>query len=404
MIKNIELLAPAGDMTKLKTAILYGADAVYLAGKSFGLRAFAGNFSDKELQDAVEFAHSKGKKVYVTLNIFARNSDFKGIKQYAIFLDTIGVDAVIVSDLGVMRLVKENTNLEIHISTQANVVNKFTAMEYVKLGAKRIILARECTLTEIKEIADHVKGKAEIEVFIHGAMCVSYSGRCTLSNYLTNRDANRGACAQPCRWKYALMEEKREGEYFPIEEDSSGTYIMNSRDLCLINHMKEIAEAGVVSFKIEGRMKSDYYVAGVVNAYRRAMSGEKFDFICELERISNRRYTTGFMFNGNAADSLFTEKSSPIQSHEIMAVVVEVLGMNKNNNCDILIEQRNNFAVMDEMEILSPQENFNKKFKINSLKDKSGQSVDRAKLVQGIYQIECPYQLYVGDILRKRII
>ncbi|MDR1917649.1 MAG: U32 family peptidase, partial [Christensenellaceae bacterium] len=269
--QKIELLAPAGNFERLKVAFHFGADAVYLGGKEFGLRARSGNFDEKELENATEYAHKLGKKVYVTVNIFAKNADFDGIKKYAKFLNKIQPDAVIVSDLGVLKVFHDNTNLEIHISTQANITNKYTAMQYVELGAKRVILARELPLADIAEIAEYLHGRAIVEVFVHGAMCISYSGRCLLSNYMVGRESNRGDCAQPCRYKYALVEEKRPNEYYPIAETDNGTYILNSRDLCLINHIRELADAGVGSFKIEGRMKSEYYVGGVTNAYRRAI-------------------------------------------------------------------------------------------------------------------------------------
>ncbi|MDR0383985.1 MAG: U32 family peptidase [Christensenellaceae bacterium] len=287
-----ELLAPAGDLEKLKAALECGADAVYFAGKEFGLRARAKNFSNNEIKEGVELVHKSGKKAYVTVNIFAKNADFDAIREYALFLQSIKADAVIVSDLGVLRVFKDNTNLDIHISTQANVVNKYTAMEYVRLGAKRIILARELRLNEIKEICEFVGDKAEIEVFIHGALCISYSGRCLLSNYMTGRDANRGECAHPCRYNYALMEEKRPNEFFPIEENGGGTFIMNSKDLCLAPHLQELVKAGVKSFKIEGRVKSILYIKNVVTVYRRLLDGEQFDYMAEFDKQIHRPFTT----------------------------------------------------------------------------------------------------------------
>ena len=277
--KKIELLAPAGDFTRLKTAFYFGADAAYIGGKEFGLRAKSGNFSEDEIIEAVKYSHALRRKLYVTVNIFAKNDDFAKIEKYALFLEKAGVDAVIISDTGVLKIFRMLTNLEIHISTQANVCNSYAAVQYVELGANRIILARELPIRDIGEICRHLEGKADIEVFVHGAMCISYSGRCLMSKYMTGRDANRGDCAHPCRYKYALQEEKRPGEYFPVEEDANGTYIMNSRDLCLINKLNELADAGAASFKIEGRMKNEHYIGGVVNTYRRAMNGEKFDFM-----------------------------------------------------------------------------------------------------------------------------
>ena len=390
-MKNIELLAPAGDITRLKLAIKYGADAVYLGGR-FGLRAGAaltspnGSHEDK-LEEAVSYAHSHGKKVYITVNIFARNADFDQIKTYVKLLQEIGVDAVIVSDLGVLRLVRENTNLDIHISTQANVLNKFTAEEYVKLGAKRIILARECSLIEIKEIAAHIKNQCDIEIFVHGAMCVSYSGRCMISSYMTGREANRGECAHPCRYKYtanfaegSLVEEKRPSEQWGIEEDTHGTYIMNSKDLCLINHLDELAACGITSFKIEGRMKSDYYVAATTNTYRKVMDGTKLNYIKEINKIPHRPWTTGFVFKEN--DHLFNGHPNSISTHDVVGMC---LGYTEEGE---KILQRNVFNVGDELEILSFGKNHNKTFKVKSIKDNRWQSVTRANKTAEIYYIE----------------
>ena len=380
-------------MSKLEIALLYGADAVYVGGKDFSLRAKAGNFTNEELKKATELVHSHGKKIYVTINIFARNADFEPIKEYLRFLQSINIDAVIVSDLGVLRLVRETTNLEIHVSTQANVLNKHTAQIYTDLGAKRIILARECSLDEIKEIAKHLEGKCEIEVFVHGAMCVSYSGRCLLSSYINggSRDANRGACTQPCRFGYALVEEKRQGMYFPIEQDQHGSYILNSRDLCLANHLTDLADAGVTSFKIEGRTKSEYYVAGVVNTYRKLLNNEKIDYISELEKIAHRPYTTGFLF-GDAEQ--YPTSPAPHASHEFVAICVE-----KNQ-----VQHRNAFNIGDTLEILSPHANtFNKTFAVTRITNQDGEQLDRAKRVQEILTLDCPFELRPGDILRKKI-
>ncbi|MDR0462296.1 MAG: U32 family peptidase [Christensenellaceae bacterium] len=380
-----ELLAPAGDINKLRLAIKYGADAVYLGGPKFGLRATAG-IDDAFLPQAVKFVHEHGKKVYVTVNIFARNADFAELKTYIKSLEKINVDAVIVSDLGVLAFVRENSKLPIHISTQANVLNKYTAEEYVKLGASRIILARELSLSEIKEIATHLKGKCEVEVFVHGAMCVSYSGRCMLSSYTTGREGNRGECAQSCRWKYSLVEEKRPGEYFPIEQDAKGTYIMNSKDLCLINHLDELASAGVASFKIEGRNKSEYHVVAVVNAYKRRLAED-------IGKVPHRPYTTGFVFDGNNPDTLFQSDANPVSTHEVVAMC---LGGDK-------ISQRNVFAIGDELEIVSPGANHNKTFTIAIIKDKNSKPACRANQAGETYYIGCPYTLEPDEFLRKRI-
>lgn len=269
-MKKPELLAPAGNMEKLKMALLYGADAVYLGGKAFGLRAFGGNFTNEELQEAVDFAHKLGKKIYVTVNIFPHNSDIAKLPAYLTFLNEIKVDAILVADLGVFTLAKEYApDVELHISTQANNTNWAAVNAWAELGARRVVLAREMSLEEIKEIRE--KCSVELEMFVHGAMCISYSGRCLMSNYLTGRDANRGSCAQPCRWNYALVEEKRPGQYFPVLEDERGTYIFNSKDMCLLPYLPDVIASGVDSLKIEGRMKSVHYAASVVKAYREAI-------------------------------------------------------------------------------------------------------------------------------------
>jgi len=382
-MKNIELLAPAGSLKKLEMALLYGADAVYVGGSEFGLRALADNFSDQELKIAVQMAHAQNKKIYVTLNIFARNDDFDKLVKFAKYLESIKVDAAIVSDLGVLAMVREHTNLDIHISTQANVTNKHAAMQYAEFGAKRIILARECSINQIREITTHLNGKAEIEVFVHGAMCVSYSGRCLLSDYITQgkRESNRGSCFQPCRVGYSIKEEKRD-DHYEMMEDKYGTYIMNSRDLCLIEHLDELKDAGVTSLKIEGRTKTEYYVAAVTNAYRRAMNGEKLDWVNELEKVYHRPYTTSFTLQQH------TKSSAQISTHKFVAIVT-------NEG----VEQRNLFSVGDELEILSPSENFNKTFKVTSI---NNGTVQVAKKVQEILTLDCPYPLNVGDILRKK--
>ena len=390
----VELLAPAGTFLKLKTAFKFGADAVYFAGKKFGLRAFAGNFEDNEIEEGVKFAHSINKKVYITVNIIAHESDFDGLKDYILYLDKIGVDAVIVADVGIIKLIREVApNLDIHVSTQANVTNSYSAKFFQDLGVKRIVLARELNIVEIRAIHKAVPN-LELETFIHGAMCISYSGRCLLSNYFTGRDSNRGACVQACRWEYTITEKSRQGQQFPIEEDERGTYILNSKDLCMINHLKELEEAGVCSFKIEGRMKSEYYVACVVNAYRRALNGEKID-ISELEKSSHRKFTTGFYY-GEKEKECF-ESSFPVQTYEFMALVLEDC-----KNGWVKIEQRNRFKVGDTLEILSPDENFNKNIIVEELKNCKGEEVLDAKKVQEVLYLKTNINLKEGDILRAR--
>lgn len=302
MSRNFELLSPAGNLEKMKTVYHYGADAVYLGGRAFNLRAASHNFSKDELIEAVEYAHSIGKKVYVALNIIAHNREIKALPQFIKFLEEAKVDAVIVADLGVMSLVKENSKLPIHISTQASTANWAAVKMYKELGAKRVVLARECSLSEIRQISKNVPG-IELETFVHGSMCMTYSGRCMLSQYMTSRDGNRGSCSNSCRYKYSLQEEKRPGEYYPVYEDETGSYIYNSKDLCTVDFLDEILDAGVHTLKIEGRMKTMFYGATVTRVYRQALDAYKRGEFKqnplwreELEAISNRRYTTGFFF------------------------------------------------------------------------------------------------------------
>ncbi len=323
--KKIELLAPAGDMERLEMAVAYGADAVYLAGTTFGMRSFAGNFTPEELKRAVALCHKKGVRVHVTCNTMPRNDEVARLPEWLTYLDQVGVDAVILADVGVMALAgKYAPHVQRHISTQASIVNYETARAWHDLGADRVILARELSLDEIREIRAKTPPELELEAFAHGAMCVSYSGRCLLSNYMTGRDSNRGACAQPCRYKYALMEEKRPGEYFPVYEDEKGTYIMNSRDMCTIDHVAELIDAGLDSLKLEGRAKSAYYAAIVTGAYRHAidaaLAGQPLDPVWrdEVEHISHRHYSTGFYFG---QPGQFTEDSRYIRDWQIVAKV-----------------------------------------------------------------------------------
>lgn len=392
----MELLAPAGNFDKLITAVHFGADAVYFAGKMYGLRAFAGNFEDGEIVKAMEYLHQHGKKGYVTLNIVANDSDFKNIDQFLELLVRAKVDGVIVSDTGMIFYMRKNfPSLNVHVSTQANVNNSYSAKFYADMGVTRIVLARELSISQIKEISKAVGDKVELEAFVHGAMCISYSGRCLLSNYMTGRDSNRGACVQACRWNYTIREVNKSEEY-PIEEDERGTYILNSKDLCMIAHLKELEEAGVTSLKIEGRMKSDYYVASVVNAYRRALDNKNDlqTLETELEKTSHRRYTTGFYFGSD--DKEFLETSMPIQTAEFIAKVVE-----DSKSGKVKVEMRNRFKIGDELEILSPTDSFLKKIKISSIENSKGEPIDDCKRVQEIVTINCPFDLKQGDILRK---
>lgn len=357
-MKKPELLAPAGNMEKLKMALLYGADAVYLGGKAFGLRAFGGNFTNEELQEAVDFAHKLGKKIYVTVNIFPHNSDIAKLPAYLTFLNEIKVDAILVADLGVFTLAKEYApDVELHISTQANNTNWAAVNAWAELGASRVVLAREMSLEEIKEIRE--KCSVELEMFVHGAMCISYSGRCLMSNYLTGRDANRGSCAQPCRWNYALVEEKRPGQYFPVLEDERGTYIFNSKDMCLLPYLPDVIASGVDSLKIEGRMKSVHYAASVVKAYREAIDSyfaapEQFEvkkeWVEELDKVSHRAYTTGFYYGRPTEKDQIYGTSSYTQTSDFVGLVLDY----DEKTGFATVEQRNNMKVGQEIEIFQP--------------------------------------------------
>lgn len=358
MNRHIEVLSPAGNMDKLKMAIRYGADAVYCAGQSFGLRASSSNFSNEELKEAVEFVHSHGKKIYVTCNIIPHNEDLVGLEDYLKFLESIKVDAIIVADLGIFLLAKRVApNLERHVSTQANTTNYLTTEFWKEQGATRVVVAREVSIADIKTMKE--AADIEIEAFVHGAMCISYSGRCLLSNYFTTRDANRGQCTQACRWKYSLVEENRPGEYYPIEEDQHGTYIFNSKDLCLLKYIPDLVEAGVDSLKIEGRMKSVHYAATVTKVYREAVDSYladpehyevKPEWIEELEKISHRPYTEGFSVEKPDETAQNYGQSSNTQTHDFIGLVE---GYNVEEGYAYL-EQRNNFKAGDEVEFCQP--------------------------------------------------
>lgn len=380
-MNKVELLAPAGDYQRALTAFNYGADAIYLAGKDFSLRARAVNFTLAEMRRVVQLAHDQGKKVYVTVNIFARDHDFKRLTTYAQQLDQIGVDAVIVADLGVIQIFREYTHLPIHVSTQANITNARTALTYVKQGASRVILARELDIKAIKTIATALRGQAEVEVFVHGAMCMAYSGRCLLSNHLTGRDANRGDCAQPCRYQYVLHEVTRPNEAYSLAEDQHGTYLMNSRDLCLIDHLPELIAAGVTSLKIEGRMKSEYYVAGVVHAYRQALDGVAKDYHRELLKLPHRPYTTGFTFDdGNSKQ--YTDRAASLPTYAFVGLV--------KSPTELII--KNKICPGDTLEILSPHAYDGQTFVWTA---------DVANVPESVVALPCPFPLQPNDILRK---
>ena len=351
--KKIELLAPAGDMERLEMALAYGADAVYLAGTTFGMRSFAGNFSPEELKAAVELCHGKGVRVHVTCNTMPRNEEAARLPEWLEYLDSLGVDAVILADMGVFSLAgKYAPHVERHISTQASVVNYQCARAWYDLGAKRVILARELSLDEIREIRAKTPKELELEAFAHGAMCVSYSGRCLLSNYMTGRDSNRGACAQPCRYQYALMEEKRPGEYFPIFEENGETYILNSRDMCMIDHVGELMEAGLNSLKLEGRAKSAYYAAIVTGAYRHAIdaaaAGEPLDPVWrdEVDKVSHRHYSTGFYFG---QPGQYTDSARYVRDWQVLAVITSC---DPDGNATLSL--RNKFSAGDTVEVVGP--------------------------------------------------
>ncbi|MBE6068317.1 MAG: U32 family peptidase [Clostridium lundense] len=393
-----EILAPAGSLEKLKTAITFGADAVYLGGSKLNLRAFANNFSDDELKEGIEFAHTRGKRVYVTVNVIPHNEDLDGLEEYLVNLYNTGVDAIIVSDPGIIMTAREVApNLEIHLSTQANNVNYKSATFWYKQGVKRIVLARELSLEEIEGVRENIPEDCDLEAFVHGSMCMSYSGRCLISNYMTGRDSNRGECAQPCRYKYFLVEEKRPNQYFPIVEDDKGTYLLNSKDLCMIKHIPELVQSGINSFKIEGRMKSSYYVASVVKSYREALDSymenpEKYKFKEEwmdnLLKTSHRDYYTGFYFGDK--DSQIYENSSYIRDYDIVGIVRDY----DQNSGTATIEQRNKIFEGDTVEILRPT-GANFKIKLEDLTNKDGEKIDSTPVAQMIYKAK------VNEVLEK---
>ena len=397
----IELLSPAGGRERLEYAIAYGADAVYMAGSGYSLRAFADNFTDSELSEAIKYAHIFGKKAYITTNIYAHNSDIDTMGDYIRRLAELGADAVLVADLGVLSLAKKAVpHMPVHISTQANITNYMAAQMAYDLGASRVVLARELSLDEIAQIHARVP-KLELESFVHGAMCISYSGRCLLSNYLTDRGANQGKCVQACRWKYEIREVNRE-EWMPIAEDERGTYILNSKDLCMIEHLDKLAAAGVSSFKIEGRMKTAYYAATVTGAYRRAiddmLAGKPFDHSLkdELGKAANREFTTGFYF-GKPEEAQRYGSSKCTQSYDFVAVV------QKSENGVLTLEQRNKFNVGETLEVLSPDKERNgKTVTVSKIINQYGTSVPSAPNPQEIVTVPCDLDLRFRDILRRK--
>ena len=391
-----ELLAPAGNLKKLKVAIRYGADAVYLGGKAFSLRAFSENFTKEELEEGIAFAHSRGKKVYVCANIFAKNEDFKELSAYFRLLEKLEVDGVLVSDLGVFRVLKECApKLKVHISTQANTLNKEAVRFYKEAGATRVVLARELSIAEIKEIHEAVP-EMELEAFVHGAMCISYSGRCLLSDYLTSRPSNRGECVQACRFQYELRAKEPESDWFPITEDGRGSYLLSGKDLNMSARLKELAEAGVCSFKIEGRMKGEYYLATVVNAYRRLLDGGDLEVMQrELLAASHRDYTNAYAFGKNENTVSYDDNKTE-GTCDFIALVTDY------RDGRAYAEMRGRFFEGDLLEVLSPTEAFLKEVAVMDLRDSASEAQTDAKRVQEIYSFECPIELHEGDILRRR--
>ena len=397
-MKKPELLSPAGDMEKLKMAVLYGADAVYLAGTAFGMRSFAGNFTDEELPAAVRFAHDHGVRVHCTVNTMPRNDEVTQLPAHLERLQDAGVDALIVADLGAFTLAgKYAPRCQRHISTQASISNFVTASAWYDQGASRVILARELSLEEIRTIREKTPKELELEAFVHGAMCVSYSGRCLLSNYMTGRDSNRGACAQPCRYQYYLMEEKRPGEYFPVFEDEKGTYIMNSRDMCMIDHVDDLMDAGLSSLKIEGRAKSAYYAAIVTGAYRHVIddvaAGRPVDRVWrdEVEHVSHRHYATGFYYG---QPGQYYEDSRYIREWQVVALVTDC-----EENGLATLSLRNKFAAGDTVEVVGPD---TKPFSLEVpvMEDQDGLPLTEPRTPQMVFRMRLPRQVPAMSILR----
>ena len=404
-MKKPELLAPAGTMEKLQMALAYGADAAYLGGTQFGLRAFGGNFTNDEIRAAVQLAHGMGRKVYVTVNVFPHNDDLVSLPDYLRFLAEAGVNAVLVADLGVFMCAREVApTLPVHISTQANNVNWRTVRAWQELGAARVVLARELSREEIREIRRQTD--VELELFVHGAMCISYSGRCLLSSYFTGRDANRGGCAQSCRWQYALVEVSRPGEYYPIAEDERGTYIMNSKDLCLLPYLDEVVASGIDSLKIEGRMKSVHYVASVVKAYRMALDAAcagtpyevRAEWTEELGKVSHRAYTTGFFFGKTTEEDQIYGSSSYEQTSDFVGLVHSY----DAESGLATVEQRNNMKLGQEIEIFQPR-GASFRQELREMWDADGQPITAAPHPQQIVRIRMAQAVEPSSILRRDV-
>ena len=406
-MNKAELLAPAGNLYKLKIALKYGADAVYIGGEAFSLRVAADNFTKEEMAEGIDYAHSLGKKVYITANIIPHNRDLAQMEEYFKEIYELGADAVLISDLGAFNICRKAApDLEIHISTQANNTNYATVQSWYEMGAARVVLAREMTLNEVREIRDNISPECEIEAFVHGAMCVSYSGRCLLSNYMTARDSNYGACSHPCRWQYSLVEEKRPGEYMNVFENERGTFIMNSKDLCMIEHIPELIGSGISSLKIEGRVKSEYYVATIVAAYRKAIDAYYADpvnykfnteWLEEVKKVSHRDYYTGFFFGIPETGAQIYGTSSYIRNYDIIGIVLDY--DEKTKLCKLT--QRNRFFKGDEVEIIQPMKE-NTSMKITVLKDENMNDIDVANHAAMTVYIKSDVPLSKDAMFRKK--
>jgi len=405
-MKRPELLAPAGNLEKLKIAVIYGADAVYLGGENFGLRAGAKNFTLEQLAEGIKFVHDRGKRIYLTLNIIPHNEDLVRLPEYVVKLKELGLDAVIISDPGVLKIVKNIIpEMEIHLSTQASTTNYAAVNFWYEQGIRRIILARELSLEEIKEVVKKSPSDMKMETFVHGAMCISYSGRCLLSNYMVGRDANRGDCAHSCRWRYYLMEETRPGEYFPVYEDEKGAYFFNSKDLCMIEHLPSLIEAGISVFKIEGRMKSSYYVATVIKAYRHLIDSyfsKPKEYFCdekwldEIKKVSHRYFTTGFYFAKPGGKEQRYDSSAYIKTYDFAGLILEY----DADNQIATIEQKNRIFVGDEIEIFGPDDDFFTQ-KIEKMWDEEGEEIEAAPHAKQIIRMKMVKPVKPWYIIRK---
>ena len=406
-MKNIEILAPAGSLDRLKTAIIYGADAVYAGGEEFSLRAAAKNFSKDDLKEGIDFVKSRGKKIYITANIIPHNEDIDAFPRFLEEMEELSPDGLIISDLGAFMMAKKYApHIPIHVSTQANNVNYMTVRSWHELGAERVVLGRELSFDEIREIREKTDESLELEAFVHGAMCISYSGRCLLSNYMIERDANNGECAHPCRWKYSLVEEQRPGEFMDVFENERGTFIFNSKDLCMIEYIPELVKSGISSFKIEGRVKTEYYVATVVKTYREALdtylqNPDKYVFkdewLEELLKVSNRHYTTGFFLGKPSETAQVYESSAYIRNYNVLAVAI---GYDEATG-ETIFEQRNKFSCGDEVEIIMPKEKFMTHI-VTEMKNEDGEKIDSAPHAKQIVKINLGRRLPQNAMMRKR--